>query len=134
MSKPRASIVADLQSDPFAERPVARLRERMQLLGCRVEFESNSRQLLELVRIAYAGCRAKGCPPGAPRLKITLRLTSGTAFHGRSEPPQLEMISGGGFLGGTTASSRFRSYFAGRARCARGRVAGNAAISVPHAI
>src|SRR2546423_13541648 len=91
--------IPDLQSDPFAER-AAPLRAKMQLLGCTVEFESNSRELLRLVRIAYAGLPRQSPTAGAPQLKISLWLTAGKEAHRRSEPAPLQMGSGAGFLGG----------------------------------
>jgi hypothetical protein len=107
MTQRRTSIIPDLYSDPFAERSSNLLRERMQLLGCRVEFESNSEELLRLVRDAYAGLPPQRFAAVAPQLKVRLLLTADTPVHSPSEPPPLAMVAGAGFLGGATASSNF---------------------------
>jgi len=107
MTRARTRSIPDLYSDPFAERSSGVLRVRMQLLGCRVEFESNSRLLLRLVRAAYAGLPPQRLAGGSPQLKIRLLLTSADTDHGRSEPPHLAMVSGAGLLGGAVESSSF---------------------------
>lgn len=99
--------IPDLYSDPFGERS-ARLRsERMPLLGCSVEFESNSRELLGLVRLAYARLPQHRLATTVPSLRIRLWLTPGPAPHRRTEPPPLAMVAGNGLLGGATGSSNF---------------------------
>jgi hypothetical protein len=80
-------------------------RERMQLMGCDVEFESNSAQLLTLVRRAYARLPAHRFEGRVPELKIRLWLTDVTASHRRSEPAPLAMVAGVGLLGGVSNSS-----------------------------
>jgi len=103
----RPFTVPDLYSDPFGEQAAALGRERLQLLGCRVDFESNSRELLRLVRTAYAGLPRQNLAGVMPQLRIKLLLTSGRAVHRRSEPPPLKMLAGAGLLGGATAASSF---------------------------
>lgn len=106
MTRQNDSIPPDLFADPFWEH-ASQPRERLQLLGARFEFESNSRELLSLVEAAYAGLprhRLSGAPP---RLRVRLLLTLGGKARKRSEPPPLGMFSGAGFLGGTTEASNF---------------------------
>ena len=107
MTRPRTFTVPDLYSDPFAEQAAPVGRESLQLLGCRVEFESNSRELLQLVRTAFAGLPRHRLGAAIPQLRIKALLTSGTAVHRRSEPPSLNMVAGAGLLGGATAASSF---------------------------
>jgi len=105
MTQRRAVNIPDLYSDPFGERSAVVGRERMQLMGCDVEFESNSAQLLSLVRTAYARLPPHRLSARAPELKVRLWLTGAAAAHRRSEPPPLAMFSGVGFLGGVSNSS-----------------------------
>jgi hypothetical protein len=107
MTRSPTGIIPDLYADPFGEHSAGLQRERIQLLGCRVEFESNSRDLLRLVHAAYAGLPRQKLAGAAPELKIRLFLTSGKAVHRRSEPPPLAMVAGAGFLGGATGPSSF---------------------------
>jgi hypothetical protein len=108
MTRKNESIIPDLDADPFGERTPA-LRQDLQLLGARFQFESNSRQLLHLVESAYAGLPRHRFSDAGPRLRIRLQLMSGVQQHSRRrlEPPPLNMISGGGFLGGATQGSNF---------------------------
>jgi hypothetical protein len=107
MTRKSRTMVPDLFVDPFRERAPSLVRERLQLLGGRFQFESNSRELLQLVDWAYAGLPRHRLSTVVPRLRVRLLLTSGKRPHARSEPPPLEMFSGAGFLGGTTDSSDF---------------------------
>lgn len=108
MTRKNKPIIPDLYADPFGERtPI--LREHLQLLGARIEFESNSRQLLRLVASAYEGLPRHRFSDAGPRLRVRLQLLPGAPQRGgrRLEPPPLNMISGGGFLGGATQGSNF---------------------------
>lgn len=105
MARRRAVSIPDLYSDPFGERSAVIGRERIQLMGCDVEFESNSAKLLALVRSAYAGLPAHRLTAHAPELKIRLWLTEGAASHRRSEPAPLAMVAGAGLLGGVSNTS-----------------------------
>jgi hypothetical protein len=97
-----------LYADPFGERTPT-LRRHLQLLGARFQFQSNSRQLLHLVESAYGGLPRQRLSDAAPRLMVRLQLMSGgrQRLSRRLEPPPLNMISGGGFLGGATHGSNF---------------------------
>jgi hypothetical protein len=108
MTRKNQRIIPDLSADPFGERTPT-LREHRQLLGARFLFESNSRQLLQLVESAYGGLPRHRLSDAGPRLKVSLQLKSGgpqRSLRGL-EPPPLNMISGGGFLGGATHGSNF---------------------------
>jgi len=109
MSRKNHTMVPDLYADPFGERSATMVREPLQLLGGRFQFESNSRQLLRLVDSAYAGLPRHRLSAVVPRLRIRLILRSGArALPRRSvEPAPIAMFSGAGFLGGATDSSDF---------------------------
>lgn len=106
MTRQNDSIPPDLFADPFGEH-ASQPRERLQLLGARFEFESNSHELLRLVESAYAGLPRHRLAGAPPRLRVRLLLTPGSRAPRRSEPPPLAMFSGAGFLGGTAESSNF---------------------------
>jgi hypothetical protein len=108
MTRNNITILPDSDADPFDERTPT-LRENLQLLGARFQFESNSRKLLHLVESAYAGLPRHRLPDAGPRLKVRLQLMSGgpQRLRRRLEPPRVTMISGGGFLGGATQGSNF---------------------------
>jgi hypothetical protein len=108
MTRRNQSTFPDVLADPFGERSPM-MREHFQLLGGRFQFESNSPQLLRLVDSAYAGLPRHRLSARIPRLKVRLMHTdTGKPRHReRLEPPPLDMICGGGFLGGATESSDF---------------------------
>jgi hypothetical protein len=108
MTRKNPKIIPDLYADPFGERTPT-LREHLQLLGARFQFQSNSRQLLHLVESAYRGLPRHRLSNAAPRLRVRLQLMSAGPQRSRRrlEPPPLNMISGGGFLGGATHGSNF---------------------------
>jgi hypothetical protein len=102
-------MVPDLFADPFEERSQIIAHGPFQLLGGRFRFESNSPQLLRLVDSAYLGLPRHRLSTIAPRLRVRLLLSSGAQPRPRrrAEPPPLSMLSGAGYLGGTTESSNF---------------------------
>jgi hypothetical protein len=108
MTRKNKRIIPDSYADPFDERTPT-LREHLQLLGARFQFESNSRQLLRLVESAYAGLPRHRLSDAITRLRVRLQLMSGGPLRSRRhlEPPPLTMISGAGFLGGATQGSNF---------------------------
>ena len=116
MTRKNHSMVPDLESDPFGERAPTLLSKRLQLLGGRFQFESNSRELLRLVDSAYAGLPRHRLSATAPDFRIKLLLASPGKVYGsvggqypasRSEPPPFTMVHGAGLLGGATDSSNF---------------------------
>jgi hypothetical protein len=108
MTRKNTMILPDSYADPFDERTPT-LDERLQLLGARFRFESNSPQLLRLVESAYAGLPRHRLSDAGPRLRVRLQLMSDGPTRSRRplEPPPVTMISGGGFLGGATQGSNF---------------------------
>lgn len=108
MTRKNQMIIPDLYADPFGERSPT-LGEHLQLLGARFQFQSNSRQLLRLVKSAYEGLPRHRVSDATPRLRLRLQLMSGGPRRSsrRLEPPPLGMISGAGFLGGATQGSNF---------------------------
>jgi hypothetical protein len=108
MTRGNKRIIPDSYADPFDER-TPRLREHLQLLGARFQFESNSRQLLHLVDSAYASLPRHRFSDVVPRLRVRLQLMSDGPRRSRRrvEPPPVAMISGAGFLAGATQGSNF---------------------------
>ena len=70
----------------------------MSLLGGGFEFQSNSRELIELVDLAYAGLPPHRWSNEAPGFEIQLRLTDEESFVGLAEPPEPRMQGGAGLL------------------------------------
>lgn len=96
--------------DPFGERRHAAFRERLQLLGGRFEFETDSRRLQRLVRTAFAGLPAHKFAPTAPRFRM--RLVATPARGGRSaqdDPPAVRGLAGAGLLCGAMDPATFVS-------------------------
>jgi hypothetical protein len=108
-------MVPDIESDPFGERIETSTRRRLQLMGGRFDFESNSPELLRLVDAAYAGLPSHRFSSGSPRFRVRLLLMPRPAAAGvgdrparaRWQPPPISMIQGAGFLGSATESSTF---------------------------
>ncbi len=97
----------DLFSDPFGEQVAPLVRGPVQVLGARIQFESNSAELLSLVDSAYAAVPSHRLPGSVPQLRVRLIKTSGERAPRRSQPPPLATFSGAGFLGGATPLSDF---------------------------
>lgn len=95
----------DIAADPFRERQAKLLRLPLQLLGGRFEFQTASRELMRLVRWAYAGLPAHRMSAVVPRcsVKLVLGETATSAFPG--EPAPLAMLSGPGLLCGANPSA-----------------------------
>src|SRR3569833_4482186 len=105
MTQRRAVSIPDLYSDPFGERSAVIGRERMQVMGCNVEFVCFCVLFLVLVCAAYARLPAHRLTARVPELKIRLWLTDVAAPHRRAEPAPLAMVAGVGFLGGVSNAS-----------------------------
>ncbi len=104
MVRKRAS--PDPHPDPFAERQRVRARPPLQLLGGRFHFESNSAELLRLVNWAYAGLPAHALLARSPRFHVRLVLNEAEPpRRARSNPPELALMGGAGFLGGVAGDS-----------------------------
>jgi hypothetical protein len=109
MKQERVSTAPDLYADPFRERSVKLLRARMQLMGARVEFQSNDRRLLQLALTAYIDLPPHRLYSNAPRLrvKLLLRPPGPPRSYRQFEPPPLDMFSGVEWLGAATQTSDF---------------------------
>jgi hypothetical protein len=107
MTRKNAARVPDLLRDPFQEWTPAVATEDLPLLGGRFQFESNSRQLLQLATSAFGGLPRHRLSAAVPRMRVRLVLTERQKRRRRSEPPPLGMFSASGLLGGATNSSNF---------------------------
>jgi hypothetical protein len=105
LAKKLSAATSDPSSDPFGESTSTGARKRLQLLGGRFEFESNSDQLMRLVDSAYADLPAHRLSAAAPTFRVKLLLGSHMRSPSRVEPPPLTMLCGPGFVGGATDAS-----------------------------
>jgi hypothetical protein len=101
---PRRAI-PDIAPDPFRERGAKPLRLRLQLLGGRFEFQTASRELMRLVRWAYAELPAPRLSAAAPRCIVRLVLGDEAKPQPRGEPAPLTMASGAGLLCGASPAA-----------------------------
>jgi hypothetical protein len=97
----------DIFADPFLERAPRLESGPLQLLGSRFQFQSNSRELLDLVDGAYGGLPAHRLPGVAPRMRIGLQVISSKSHKKRIEPPPLQLLSAAGYVAGASESSTF---------------------------
>ena len=111
MARKRHMTLAESPADPFQERHGLALHDRMQLLGGEFHFETDSPQLLRIVRLAYAGLPPHRLSKTAPRCLVRLALTSpartGPSKKRATEPPQVRPIAGGGIFCGAMESANF---------------------------
>lgn len=100
----RRGTLAAPPPDPFGERTRGALRARLQLLGGRFEFETDSARLLRLVREAYARLPPHRFPGRVRRFHVRLTLTPPTpaprAGRPRAEPPPVRTLAAEGLLCG----------------------------------
>src|ERR1700689_5264751 len=106
MTSRNHGMVPHSESDPFAERAETLATRRVQLLGARIRFDSNSRELVRLVDLAYNGLPRHRLSAKSPELRIKLLLTSPRHAVTRPEPPSLEMFHGAGLLGRAAKTSQ----------------------------
>ena len=93
----------DLSPDPFLERTPERCSMDVHVLGGHFHVSSDSRALLDVVAMAYAGLPPHALPVSAPRFHIHLRLVPGVGTAAEVPPP-VQLQSGAGFLcGGSPA-------------------------------
>jgi hypothetical protein len=107
MASKDSGMVSHGESDPFGERSPGLLHRRLTLLGGPIRFDSNSRELLQLVDLAYRGLPPHRLSVNAPELRISLRLTEARHASRRADAPPFALLHGGGLLGGATDSSNF---------------------------
>ena len=98
-------------ADPFQERHRPALRVRMQLMGGQFDFETDSPQLLRIVRHAYSGLPPHRLAGTAARCLVKLILTSARRLaptrNEKSEPPLVRPLAAGGILCGAMESANF---------------------------
>lgn len=99
------SQMPDIAADPFRERGAKLLRLPLHLLGGRFEFQTTSRELMRLVRWAYADLPAHRMSAAVPRCAIRLVLGEGAATVCAGEPAPLAMLSGPGLLCGASPAA-----------------------------
>ncbi|HEY4210173.1 MAG TPA: hypothetical protein VGM84_01720 [Steroidobacteraceae bacterium] len=107
MLKSSGLDLPDLFADPFLEHGQRLRREPVYALGARFTFESNDERLLRLVDAAYEQLPRHRLGRKTPTLRVVLCALPEARSHRRLEPEGFEMLSGGGLLGGCTASSCF---------------------------
>jgi hypothetical protein len=111
MRNPRRLTLAAPPPDPFGEHRRAALRERLQLLGGRFDFETDSARLLRIVRLAYAGLPPHRLPGVVPHFRVRLVLTPAARARrtkrAGSEPPPVRPLAGGGILCGAMDRANF---------------------------
>jgi hypothetical protein len=93
-------------ADPFQERVLDSLGEQLQLFGSLFQFDSDSRELMQLVLAAYLGLPQHKLLP-SERCQIRLRLISRAHPTTSSEPPPMRMHSGPGLLSGMMDAENF---------------------------
>ena len=94
-------------ADPFHERISCRLRTRVRVLGGIFDFESNSRTLLRLVDIAFAGLPTHAFESKPPTFRIRLLLSPAASAPVNDEPPRMKLHGGAGLLCGTMDAANF---------------------------
>jgi hypothetical protein len=97
----------DLATDPFHERIPCRYRTRVDVLGGRFDFDSNSRALLHLVDVAFGELPAHVFSNEPPRFQVKLLLTRGADLDVRDEPPRVQLHAGPGVLCATMDAANF---------------------------
>jgi hypothetical protein len=95
---------SDPTADPFREHSRTGRHATAQLLGARIRFDSDSAQLLALVRHAYAGLPPHRFGARVPQLRVALvRLPAPVPRASRTELPLLMPAAGAGLLVAATA-------------------------------
>src|SRR4029077_15551514 len=105
-SRKRQTLAAP-PPDPFGELRGAAWRERLQLLGTRFDFETDSPRLLRILRHAYARLPAHTFTKIAPRLPLRLVVAPPGRVVPRAaaEPPIVHTLAAGGILCGAMGSA-----------------------------
>jgi hypothetical protein len=108
MSQARRTAALDPPADPFHERAPMPWRKRLSVLGARFQFESDSRELLQLVSAAYEGLAPHRVSRAETPLRIQLRLVRTNAARNTPAPPMLRTLAGpGGLLCGLMDAANF---------------------------
>jgi hypothetical protein len=106
-ARPRLTLPAP-PPDPFGENRRTTWCERLQLLGGRFDFETDSRALLQIVRAAYQRLPAHRFAGVTPSFCVRLLLTvSRAAARHAAEPPPIRPLAGAGILCGAMDGANF---------------------------
>lgn len=92
--------ISESSLDPFLERVGEREVVRARVMGGDFRFESDSPELLQLVRLAYADLPAHRLPVSASEFHVELRLVPARSTMTVVEPPPVRAQSGAGLLCG----------------------------------
>ena len=107
----RRPTLAAPPPDPFGERTRAALHLRLQLLGGRFDFETDSVRLLRIVQRAYARLPPHRLVGRPPQLRVKLVLTPGkprqSARQAAAEPPPVRALATGGIVCGAVDGASF---------------------------
>jgi len=96
----------DILPDPFAESGWRPRRTSVDVLGARVDVESNHRDLLDLASRAFGGLPAHRL--GSPRrLRLVLKCVEDASPRPWRQPPRPRLASGGGLLIGAYDAGNF---------------------------
>ncbi|WP_116809864.1 serine kinase [Steroidobacter cummioxidans] len=103
----RDAVACDVPSaDPFGERQPPLLHQQAQVLGGQFHFETDSPELLEIVRHAYQNLPAHTFSHPPPRFTVRLFLTPSACTNvAASEPPQMRPLAGNDILCGALDES-----------------------------
>jgi hypothetical protein len=111
MARRRRATLAAPPPDPFGEHRRARWCESLQVLGGRFDFETDSFELLRLVRATYARLPAHRLCAVPLHFRVRLALTpaqrSGRVAAARGEPPPIRPLAGAGILCGAMDRANF---------------------------
>jgi hypothetical protein len=101
--------------DPFGENRDPNWCERLQLLGGQFNFETDSRDLLNIVRAAYARLPPHRLADVTAQFHVRLVLTGGhSPARRRGEPPPIRPLAGAGILCGAMDHANFAALTPGR--------------------
>jgi hypothetical protein len=104
----RAAKAVDMPRDPFGEARRRALTWRTRVLGARVEFTSNSRDLLTIAQEAFARVPQHRWSREAGRtLRISLQHVREPESSPRAKPPRPVLTSGAGLLCAHIDSNNF---------------------------
>ena len=107
----RRRTLAAPPPDPFGERRRSTWCEHRQLLGGRFAFETDSQELLRIVRTAYGRLPSHRLTRRAPRFRVRLALAPAMPrpSRRRPEPAPVRALSADGILCGAMGAASFVS-------------------------
>jgi hypothetical protein len=103
------AVSGEPTADPFQEHRRCALRASAHLLGGQFHFETDSRELLRLVKQAFGKLPAHKLPGSGPDFFVKLVLTRAAGQHPATEPepPPLRTAAGSAILCGALESASF---------------------------